>query len=135
MTQAAEVCTVSVHNEGCCLREPTGYRVSFSPGATDMVNRIRDLRIRSRIIEKLKGLSAYPEIQGKALTDGFGGLRRITVAGRYRAVYRVLQMRHEVRVMAVGIRRESSKDDVYRILAGMIRRGEVEYGDEADGDD
>ena len=117
------------------MREPTGYKVSFSPYAADMVNRIRDLRMRSRIIEKLKGLSAHPETQGRPLTDEFIGFRRIVVAGRYRAVYRVLRRRHEVRVLAVGIRRESSRDDIYRLLTGMMRRGEVDYGDEADGND
>ena len=103
----------------------TEYKVVISAEAAEMVARISDLRIRRQAVAKLKGLAASPESQGRALTDELAGLRRITVAGRYRAVYRTLRMRREVHVLAVGVRREGDRDDIYRLMARMMRRGEV----------
>lgn len=101
------------------------YNVVISPEAAEMIARISDLRIRGQAIAKLKGLAAFPESQGRALTDELAGLRRITVAGRYRAVYRTLRMRREVHVLAVGVRREGARDDIYQLMARMMRRGRV----------
>ena len=99
------------------------YKVDASAEAAEMIGRISDLRIRRQALAKLKGLANSPERQGRALTDELAGLRRITVAGRYRAVYRVLLMKREVHVLAVGIRREGARDDIYQIAARMMRRG------------
>lgn len=101
------------------------YKVVISAEAAEMIAGISDLRIRGQAVAKLKGLAASPESQGRALTDELAGLRRITVAGRYRAVYRTLRMRREVHVLAVGVRREGDRDDIYRLMARMMRRGEV----------
>ena len=99
------------------------YHVVITAEAAGMIARISDLRIQGQAVDKLKGLAAFPESQGRALTKDLAGLRRITVAGRYRAVYRVSRMSREVHVLAVGVRREGDRDDVYRLMARMMRRG------------
>ena len=107
------------------MQQPTHYRLILTSEAVEMIRAIKNPRTQAQIVRKLNGLRTDPEHQGIALTDELAGLRRIPVAGRYRAIYRVLPLKREVRVVAVGLRRESSRDDIYRILARMIRRGEV----------
>lgn len=101
------------------------YHVVITAEAAEMIALIRDIRIQGQAVAKLRGLAAFPESQGRALIGELAGLRRITVAGRYRAVYRVSRMSREVHVLAVGVRREGDRDDIYRLAARMMRRGRV----------
>ena len=101
------------------------YRIIISPVAAKMIRAIRDRRAQRQVLEKIKGLEHGPEDQGRALLDEFAGMRRIPAAGRYRVIYSVQRLRRVVAVLAVGIRREGARDDIYRTLTRLIRRGEV----------
>ena len=90
-----------------------------------MIRGIRDRRTQRQVLDKIKGLEIAPEDQGRALHDEFAGRRRIPAAGRYRIIYAVRQLRRVVVVLAVGVRREGAKDDIYQSLARLIRRGEA----------
>ena len=90
-----------------------------------MIRRIRDRRVQRQVLAKIRGLEHDPEGQGRALLDEFSGRRRIPAAGRYRIIYSVQRLRHVVAVVAVGIRREGAKDDIYRTLVRLIRQGEA----------
>ena len=101
------------------------YRVIVSPAAAKMIRGIRDRRVQRQILDKVKGLANDPEDQGVALLDDLAGRRRIPAAGRYRVIYTVRRLSRVVLVIAVGIRREGARDDIYRILARLIRREEA----------
>jgi mRNA interferase RelE/StbE len=101
------------------------YRIVVSPVAAKMIREIRDRRAQRQVLDKIKGLANDPEDQGRALLDEFAGRRRIPAAGRYRIIYTVRRLRRVVLILAVGIRREGSRDDVYRALARLIGRGEA----------
>ena len=90
-----------------------------------MIHGVRDRRVQRQILEKVEGLANDPEDQGVALLDEFAGRRRIPAAGRYRIIYTIRRLSRVVLVVAVGIRREGARDDIYRFLARLIRRGEA----------
>lgn len=76
---------------------------------------------------EIRDAMADPERAGKPLTGAFFPYRRLTLAGRYRLIYKVLPEVDppEVHFLFCGIRREGSKRDVYELLAKAMRRGEV----------
>ncbi len=61
--------------------------------------------------------------QGKALTGALSGFRSLRAVGqRYRIIYRVVSGEVQVYVVAVGLRQEGSKRDVYRLFGRLVDR-------------
>ena len=89
-----------------------------------MLDAIGDRRIREKIGIVVDSLEYDPELRGKPLGDDFAGYRSVRAVGqRYRIVYRVERSLVTVVVVAAGIRREGSRDDIYRVMAKLIRLG------------
>ena len=89
-----------------------------------MVRKIADGRIREKLLERMTVLAADPELQGKPLGDDLAGYRSIRAVGqRYRIIYRVERSAVVVVVVAAGIRKEGSHEDVYRVASKLIRLG------------
>jgi mRNA interferase RelE/StbE len=74
-----------------------------------------------------------PRQAGKPLVGPFQGYRRVTY-GRYRAIFGVEEeklpsgdclLHVKVRVVAVGIRKERDKIDVYRVAQKLIQLGVI----------
>ena len=100
------------------------YRVDILPAAQDMVLTIADRRIQEKLLERMTALAADPELQGKPLGDDLAGYRSVRAVGqRYRIIYRVERSAVVVMVVAAGIRKEGSREDVYRMAAKLIRLG------------
>lgn len=100
------------------------YRVDIQPAAQQMVREIADRRIQEKILERMTALANDPELQGKPLGDDLAGYRSIRAAGqRYWIVYRVERSIVTVVVVAAGIRKEGSREDIYRVAARLIRLG------------
>jgi mRNA interferase RelE/StbE len=100
------------------------YRVDILPGAQDMVRKISDRRIQDKLLEKMTALAADPELQGKPLGDDLAGYRSIRAVGqRYWIIYRVERSAVVVVIVAAGIRKEGSREDIYRVAAKLIRLG------------
>jgi len=100
------------------------YRVDILPAAQDMVLKIADRRIQEKLLERLTALAGDPELQGKPLGDDLAGYRSVRAVGqRYRIIYRVERSEVVVVVVAAGIRKEGSREDVYRVAAKLIRLG------------
>jgi mRNA interferase RelE/StbE len=100
------------------------YRVDILPAAQDMVLKISDRRIQEKLLEKMTALAADPELQGKPLGDDLAGYRSIRAVGqRYRVIYRVERSTVVVMVVAAGIRKEGSREDIYRVASKLIRLG------------
>ena len=65
-----------------------------------------------------------PEKQGKSLLGELRGLRSIRAVGqRYRIIFRVRQEHVEVIVVALGLRREGDREDIYRLAQRLLRMG------------
>ena len=100
------------------------YRVDILPAAQRMVLEIADRRIQQKLLERMTALAADPELQGKPLGDDLAGYRSVRAVGqRYRIIYRVERSAVVVVVVAAGIRKEGSREDVYRVAAKLIRLG------------
>jgi mRNA interferase RelE/StbE len=80
-----------------------------------------DRKTRTTISRKIEALKESPEKQGKALSGDLTGYRSLHAAGRYRVVYEVKGKKILVTVVAVGLRKEGSKVDVYETLKKLLR--------------
>ncbi|MEO8052447.1 MAG: type II toxin-antitoxin system RelE/ParE family toxin [Acidobacteriota bacterium] len=100
------------------------YKVDILPAAQGMVLEIADRRIQEKILERMTRLDVDPGLQGKPLGDDLAGYRSIRAVGqRYRILYRVDRMTVTVMVVAAGIRKEGSCEDIYRVALKLIRLG------------
>ena len=87
-----------------------------------MVQEISDRRIREKIVMVIDRLVNDPDKLGKALTSELQGLRSIRAVGqRYRIIYKVKQDTVIVYVVAVGIRRDGDRNDIYSLAKKLFR--------------
>ena len=98
------------------------WRIVITPQARTMLAEIRDHRVREQIAHRIDALAEEPEKQGKALVGALAGYRSVRAVGqRYRIVYRVDEGEVIVLVVALGLRREGSKADVYELARKVLR--------------
>ena len=89
-----------------------------------MLEAIADRRVREKLASTIDGLESDPELRGKPLDEDLAGYRSIRAVGqRYRIIYRVERSTVVVVVVAAGIRKEGSREDVYRVASKLIRLG------------
>jgi len=89
-----------------------------------MLGAIQDRRIQEKIRDRIERLREDPEKQGKPLAGELEGLRTLRAVGqRYRILYRIQQDLVIVVIVAVGIRQEGSKRDVYALARRLVRLG------------
>jgi len=87
-----------------------------------MLEAIRDRRVREKIRDRIDGLAEEPVKQGKPLMADLAGYRSLRAVGqRYRIIYRVEENKVLVLVVALGIRKEGSKRDVYVLARKLLR--------------
>jgi mRNA interferase RelE/StbE len=100
------------------------WKVGIARMAKQQLAAISDQRVRESIQQRIYRLEYEPDIQGKPLRDDLEGYRSIRAVGqRYRIIYRVEAERVIVIVVAVGIRKEGDKKDVYNLVKRLIRLG------------
>ena len=94
------------------------------PLAEKQLSAISDKRIQQSIERVIDGLEIEPEKKGKALTANLKGLRAIRAVGqRYRIIYRVDTDQKKVFVVALGIRKEGDKVDIYALAKKLVQAG------------
>jgi mRNA interferase RelE/StbE len=92
-----------------------------------MLQSVQDRRVRQIITQHIDALTRDPDKQGRALLGELAGYRSVRAVGqRYRIIYRVDQDRVEVVVIALGLRNEGSRRDVYLLAQRLIRLGLIE---------
>ena len=100
------------------------WRINITPTAIRMLTGITDRRIREKIIAVIDRLAEEPEKQGKAMLGELAGFRSIRAVGqRYRIIYTLKGEEIVVVVVAVGIRRDGSRDDIYNLTKKLLRLG------------
>lgn len=98
------------------------WKVELTPAARQMLQAITDRRIRRSLGERIEGLANEPAKQGKPLTGELEGLRSLRAVGqRYRILFRIEKQVVLVLVVAVGIRKEGSKKDIYSLAKKLLR--------------
>jgi len=96
------------------------YKIVWTRKARAMLEGIQSDHRRT-IVSRIRHLQKDPEEQGTPLGGELEGLRSIHVAGRYRAIYKVDRGRVIVFILAVGIRKEGDKDDIYELASKLLR--------------
>lgn len=100
------------------------WRVEIAKTALEQLEKITDLRVRKKLLERIEQLENDPEGQGKPLRNELSGLLSLRAIGqRYRIIYKVVNEQVIVVVVAVGIRREGDRSDIYRIAERLLRSG------------
>jgi mRNA interferase RelE/StbE len=101
-----------------------GYEVLWTMTALGMLGDVADRRVRQLLFETSKRLQVDPEKQGKPLRESLMGFRSLRVVGqRYRLVYSILPAARLVHIVAAGLRREGSRDDLYELAQKIVRLG------------
>ena len=87
-----------------------------------MLEAVRDRRVRRLLARRIDSLADEPEKQGKPLTGELATLRSIRAAGqRYRILYGVEEERVVVLVVALGLRKQGDRKDVYELARKLLR--------------
>ncbi|MFA7062004.1 MAG: type II toxin-antitoxin system RelE/ParE family toxin [Pedobacter sp.] len=98
------------------------WQILFTPTAFKLLSDISDRRIREKIGAVISRLTEDPEKQGKALLGELAGFRSIRAVGqRYRIIYQIKGNDIVVVIVAVGIRRDGAKDDIYNLAKKLFR--------------
>ena len=99
------------------------FVVELTEEALAMLGEISDRRIRGKLFDRIQALATDPGKQGTALVDDLAGYRSVRAVGqRYRIVYEVQGTVVRVLVVAVGLRREGHRTDIYVRLARRVRK-------------
>jgi mRNA interferase RelE/StbE len=97
------------------------YQIELIPLALNLLSKITDKRIQQEIQKRIEKLKIEPDKQGKVLSGKLKGYRSVRAVGqRYRIIYRVEESQIVVIVIAVGIRKQGDKKDIYTLLEKLI---------------
>jgi len=98
------------------------WQIQLTPTALKLLSDISDRRIREKIGAVIDRLAEDPEKQGKALLGELAEFRSIRAVGqRYRIIYQIRGNDIVVVIVAVGIRRDGAKDDIYHLAKKLFR--------------
>lgn len=99
-------------------------RISITSTTMRMLTGITDRRIWGKIVTVIDRLAEEPEKQGMAMLGELAGFRSVRAGGqRYRIIYTVKGEEIVVVVVAVGIRRDGARDDIYKLTKKLLRLG------------
>lgn len=100
------------------------WTIMFTPTAEAMLAAIKDRRIQTQIVSRIERLTTAPKTQGKPLAGELADCFSIrAVKERYRVVYRLIAQTVVVQIIAVGIRKEGDRNDIYRLAQKLAARG------------
>jgi len=98
------------------------YIVRINREALKQLESITDRRVRQELFDRIKDLVVDPDQQGKPLRYELAGHRSVNaVHQRYRIVYLVEHEEVVVLVVAVGLRKEGDRSDIYRQAALLVK--------------
>ena len=107
------------------------YRIIIQPTAFKLLKEIGDRRIRQKISDRIDKLQESPEIHGKPLLGELNGYYSVRAVGqRYRIIYAINQPQVTVLVVALGIRKDGSKQDIYALAKKLLKLGLLDTSDE-----
>jgi mRNA interferase RelE/StbE len=102
------------------------YKVKITKIAAENIKAI-DSKTQKQIINKIESLKEEPLLLGKQLKGPLKEYRSIRAAGqRYRIIYQVNKNEIIVIVLAVGIRKDGDKKDIYALMKKYIKIGFID---------
>jgi mRNA interferase RelE/StbE len=107
------------------------YRIVIQPTALKLLKEISDRRIRQKLSDRIDKLKESPEMQGKPLLGELDGYYSVRAVGqRYRIIYAIEQSQVTVMIVALGIRKDGSKQDIYALAKKLLRLGLLDEPDD-----
>lgn len=98
------------------------WKIVLTPTAKRLLAEVRDRRVRRALRDRIDHLVEDPDKQGKPLVGEMMDCRSLRAVGqRYRILYRIEKQEVIVLVVALGLRKEGSKKDVYTLAKKLIR--------------
>ncbi|OGR27596.1 MAG: plasmid stabilization protein [Desulfuromonadales bacterium GWD2_54_10] len=98
------------------------WQILLTPTALKLLSDISDRCIREKIGAVIDRLTEDPEKQGKALLGELAGFRSIRAVGqRYRVIYQIRGNDIVLVIVAVGIRHDEAKEDIYNLAKKLFR--------------
>jgi mRNA-degrading endonuclease RelE of RelBE toxin-antitoxin system len=73
--------------------------------------------------ERIRVLETHPQF-GKILSDPLQGFRRLSL-GRYRIVHYYQHETDIAWIIAVGMRKQGARQDIYAVLSALVRAGKI----------
>jgi len=102
------------------------YRIQLTQTASKFLKTV-DIKTQTQIIDKIENLKRNPEKQGKPLKGNLLGYFSLRAAGqRYGIIYEIQKSKLFVMVIAIGIRKEGDKKDIYRLLKKYLKLGLID---------
>ena len=90
------------------------YRVVFTETAVEMLLEVSSRRDQQAVRKRIHEVAADPQALGKALTGGLLGYWSTRAGGqRYRIIYHLDTPGQVMTVLALGLRSEGSRSDIY----------------------
>ena len=102
------------------------YHILITDTCLKLIEKIQDRKIQQRILNHIERLTEEPLKQGKQLVKDLSGFRSIYAAGRFRIIYKVDGHKVTVYILAVGIRKQGDKKDIYLIAKKLLKAGLLE---------
>ena len=100
------------------------WRIKLTLLVLKQLAAIKDTRVKESIGRRINALENDPERQGKPPVDELTGYRSIRAVGqRYRILYKLEAQQVIVVVVALGIRKDGDKKDVYELAKKLARLG------------
>ena len=98
------------------------YILYWTERASEMLKKITDRRIQEAIVQRAEGLVHEPEKQGKSLGGELVGFRSLRAVGqRYRILFQIEHRKVWVIIVAVGIRKDKDRSDIYALAQKLVR--------------
>ncbi|AEJ20282.1 type II toxin-antitoxin system RelE family toxin [Gracilinema caldarium] len=99
------------------------YTIKLTQIAAEQLKAL-DSNTLKQILHKIESLKKEPFLLGKPLQGPLKEYRSLRAAGqRYRIIYRVLDEEIIVIIVAVGIRKDGDKKDIYELMKKYIKTG------------
>ena len=99
------------------------YKIKLTKLAAESLQKI-DKKTQKQIINEIESLRTEPALLGKPLKGPLKEYRSVRAAGqRYRIIYKIINEEVIVIIIAVGIRKEGDKNDIYELMKKYIRTG------------
>jgi len=99
------------------------YKIKITKTAAENLQNI-DKKTLGQILNKIESLKEEPNLLGKQLKEPLKEFRSVRAAGqRYRIIYKVVENQIIVIILAVGIRKDGDKKDIYELIKKYIKTG------------
>jgi mRNA interferase RelE/StbE len=103
---------------------PMEWQIIISPVAQKQLGAIKDTRVQQALENAIDSLEIDPDKRGKPLTGKLAGSFSIRVyAQRHRIIYKLQLSSKEVVVLALGLRKEGDRADIYSLVERLISKG------------